>query len=633
VTWRPVPRGDRWIAGGFVLAAAIEPWIRGEAASWALAADTAGAVTFALLVLRRVRPLLMVTALCLLALLGTTGQALFAPSGARDSAVGVVALLVASYSLGAYASRRQLLLGAPQPLLLIVCIDLIEPGTESLASAVPFAALFVVLVPVLAGRLLRARARLVDRLDAQAAELEAHRDDQVQVALATERVRLAEDLHARLLAGMEDLARQISAVDVDGPAPAEAVDVAAIESAARELLGATRTAVVRLAGPVSPDGAVALPPGTTPPVRDLRPWTALAGAALGAGLLLELSSMSLLVAAPVAVLGCALMALPLAFAWAAPVTMTVVLWCAAAGFDHLVAPLDASFTAIGLAFAPPFLVAALARRPRAVTGLGVCVLGEATCFGVPALADHAVILVLAWVAGLVLHERGRLADRLHTNTALLCEQRDAAARRVVLEERARLARELHDALGHSLTVVVLQAEAARRLWATEQDRAAALLAVIAATTQDGLESLRSGLLPGAAPGALLTSTALAGLFDRARAAGITVEASIDDLADLLGPEAEVAVYRVLQEALTNVLKHAPGARASVVVRRTSGGAELSVSSSGGRPATAAGSGRGLLGMQARVLALGGQLDWSRWPDGTFRVRASVPAAARDVVPA
>lgn len=622
-----VPHADRWIGLGFVLAAALEASLRaGNTAG--LVIGLAGAPFFGCLALRTARPLATLT---IFTVGGVTGSLLQARMGAADpgSAVAVIALLVATYSLGAHGSRRALLLGAPQPVLLILAVDLLQPGDEPVASALPFAVVFVVVAPVAAGRLVRARSRLVEQLQAQATELETHRDEVARARVARERLRLAEEVHGSLLAGMEQLADQVSRMTVDaGPQGIE--DVTAVEEEARELLARTRTAVVSLASAPPAEkspSALARPVAPSGSAPEAHPWTALAAAALASGLLVELPHDTLAVPAPVAVFAAVVLVLPLAFAWVAPLGATLALWSLAAGFDGLIAALDGSFSAIGLAFVPPFVVAALATRPRAVVGLLVCLAGELVTLGRGAVADAGVVIVLAWLAGLVLHERIRLVGELRHNAVLLAEQRTASADRAIFEERDRLARELHDALGHSLTVVALQAGAARRCWSSDPDRALAALGTIRAVTHDGLEDLRDGL-GGTAAGPLAGGRSLVGLVERARAVGLPVTAEIEELADLLDPEAELVVYRVLQESLTNVLRHAPGAPTEVLVRAQPGWVEVTVCNAAGTAVVpaAAGSGRGLVGMLSRATACGGELEWGPEPRGGFRVRAHLPRA-------
>ena len=616
-------RADCWISVGFMTAAAVEAVVQWHGRPAGLILNLGGALAFGFLMLRRTHPLLMVSAISVLGVAGALISAQIAPTAPTNSSVGIIVLIVAMYSLGVYGSRRELLAGAPQPVLMILAIDVLQPQDHPLASAIAFAVLFVVVVPTVAGRLVRGRTRLVERLRGQAAELEAHREVWAEQELARERLHLSERFHEVLLSGMHALAIRVETAGSHG---ASAEDVSQIEQAARNLLARTREAIVALAATTVPDPE---PHGVSSRAAarcsEPQPWTALAAAALGGGLLVELPALPAHVAAPIAVLACAILVLPLAFVWVAPLTMTVALWVLAAAFDAFVAPLDTSFTAIGLAFVPPFVVAALTSRPRAVLGFGVCVLGQLVCFGRSGLADSTVILLFAWVAGAVLQERSRLVERLRSTAMLLTAQREAAAGRAVLDERSRLASELHDALGHSLTVVTLQAEAARRLWHTDHERALDVLETLTAAMYDGLADLQFGFAPVSPLGGLLTADSLDRLVGVASDAALQVEADLDDVAGLLDNAGQVVVYRILQESLTNALKHAPGALVRVRVRLADAHVEISVTNTcGATNLPGAGLGRGLASMRARAVSRGGQLSWGAEPDGGFSVRAHLP---------
>jgi signal transduction histidine kinase len=254
------------------------------------------------------------------------------------------------------------------------------------------------------------------------------------------------------------------------------------------------------------------------------------------------------------------------------------------------------------------------------------------CFGIEGLPSTVAFLLFAWTGGRVLRERSRLVDQLRANNTLLAEERDSRLRSAVLEERARLARELHDAIGHSLTVIALHAGAARRMWTLDRERAEAALQTISQVAADGLTELRMGFSSGRAAGRNGSQTTgrahdVEELVQRARGTGLSVRLSIDKPEAALSPETELEAFRVLQETLTNVLKHAPGASAVVTVRNAGAHVELVVVNSAGNrePAPVAGSGRGLRGMQERAEACGGRLDWSRRTDGGFEVRAQFPA--------
>ena len=241
-----------------------------------------------------------------------------------------------------------------------------------------------------------------------------------------------------------------------------------------------------------------------------------------------------------------------------------------------------------------------------------------------------IICIASWLAGCVLRDRAQMAEQLRRNAALLTEQRAAIARQTVLEERARLARDLHDAIGHGLTVVALQAGAARRLWRTDPGRAAEVLSTVARVARDGVRELATsqGAPDTAAPS--LDADSLNALVASARLAGLHVQTNLDDFAEWADSDTGSVIYRVLQESLTNILKHAPEATVRVVLRRADDRIELTVTNTAGQaPGSVGGSGHGLTGMRERVCTCGGRLDWGRQPDGGFSVRAQLPLAMAD----
>jgi signal transduction histidine kinase len=210
------------------------------------------------------------------------------------------------------------------------------------------------------------------------------------------------------------------------------------------------------------------------------------------------------------------------------------------------------------------------------------------------------------------------------------------ADRAVADERRRIAREMHDVVAHSLAVVVAQAEAGRLAAATQPDRAPEVLGTIASTGREALDQMRGllGMLrddaaraqPGTEPQGRADPTAteppaptltdLPALLDQVRAAGVEVSLTEQGRPRRLSPAAELTAYRVVQESLTNVIRHAgPGAVASVELD-WSDGLHVTVTSTGGEPGAAhddiapdpvTGGGRGLVGMRERLTAIGGEL--------------------------
>ncbi|WP_240617076.1 sensor histidine kinase [Nocardioides speluncae] len=202
------------------------------------------------------------------------------------------------------------------------------------------------------------------------------------------------------------------------------------------------------------------------------------------------------------------------------------------------------------------------------------------------------------------------------------------AERLVADERRRIAREMHDVVAHSLAVVVSHAEAGRLVVPNAPERASEILDTIAETGREALIEMR-GLLgvlrdehstteepqPGLAE--------LPALVDRVRAAGIEVElTAAEDLR--VSPAVGLTVYRVVQEALTNVTRHAGGQpTARVAVTAADGGLEVLVTNTGTASPAASGAGRGIAGMRERVRAVGGTIEAGP-VDGGWRVRARVP---------
>jgi signal transduction histidine kinase len=602
-----------------------------------------GPVLGGLLLVRRKRPLLTMSVFTAVAIVGTVVQALagLSAAGSPNQVVPLFFIFVASYSLGAFGSRRDLLLGLPQPLVVVVVIDRLQPTSHPVLGAVAFFAVFLVGTAALAGRLVRGRQRQLEVLAGQRRQLEVQRAMQTRTALATERLQLAGRLEENLVAGMDRLHSEVGAAEREGQPAA----VAAIETRARGLLAETRKVVVSLAAADSAPGAAgpgADLAGAGQPARAMprtassttMTWTALAAAVVGTGLLLQVrAAPDVRVPMPVALLGCLVIAAPLAVAWRWPLAMTAALWSAAALFSAFVTPLGAKFAAISLVFVPAFMVAYFGDRRRAAAGLGICCLGGLSCFGWAGFVKdyEFVTLLAAWLVGRVLDARSRLVGELRANNQLLAGQGEVSLRHAVAEERARIARDLHDSIGHHLTIIALQAGAARRLWTSDPAKARAALATVARVVAHGSAELKMGfgsglVLAGQAPPIAVPVTDIAALLDNARSAGLPVNAHVDvDEADL--PDAtKLVLFRVLQEALTNVLRHAPGAAADVSVRTAGAQVELAVANSAGdQPSTwAAGDSHGQRGMRERVEEHGGRLEYGHRPDGGFEVRAWFP---------
>jgi signal transduction histidine kinase len=198
-------------------------------------------------------------------------------------------------------------------------------------------------------------------------------------------------------------------------------------------------------------------------------------------------------------------------------------------------------------------------------------------------------------------------------------------------ERLRIARELHDAVAHSIATINVQAGAAEHVIARHPEQAAEALAVIKETSKHALAELREvlGVLredAGAQPRAPAAGLAqLEALLERTRGAGLDVQLEVEGQQITLPTAVDLAAYRIVQESLTNVARHSgsPTARVKVTYGRT--GLALSVSDDGrGDQAFTEGAGQGITGMRERAQALGGSLEAGPRPDGGFEVRVSLP---------
>ena len=232
-----------------------------------------------------------------------------------------------------------------------------------------------------------------------------------------------------------------------------------------------------------------------------------------------------------------------------------------------------------------------------------------------------IVIVAAWLLGAYVRTRRQLVVELRQRAA---DSAEAAAS----AERARVARELHDVLAHSLGVVVVQAEAAEEALARRPEVAAESLRSIQRTGREALVEVRRlvGVLredeavrePSRGAGAV------AELVRGVTAAGLPVELDVDGSVEGLPAAPDLAVYRIVQESLTNVLKHAGASRARVHIARRPDRVCVEVTDDGqGAPGADDGSGNGLRGMRERVTALGGTFSAGPERDGGFAVRAEL----------
>ena len=231
-------------------------------------------------------------------------------------------------------------------------------------------------------------------------------------------------------------------------------------------------------------------------------------------------------------------------------------------------------------------------------------------------------LTFAAVLGFAVHERQRLVDSLTERTGLLRRAREERARLAVEQERARVAREMHDSVGHALTLMVLQAEVARRHAGRDGAVAAEALDEVERMAEkigDELGTLQAGTPPDV--------EGLPALVEQAARTGMDVGIEVHGENRPLGAGLQSTLYRIAQEALTNARKHAGGAPARVELRYRDDAVELGVTNGEGtgRAGDPLPSGRnGLLAIQERVAVFEGEARIGPRPEGGFEVRVRIP---------
>jgi signal transduction histidine kinase len=295
----------------------------------------------------------------------------------------------------------------------------------------------------------------------------------------------------------------------------------------------------------------------------------------------------------------------------------------------------------GTMFVAVLLVAATAGhlpdRRQAIAGLvGLVVTANVATASFPdqELTEYIWVtsfFIGVWLGSYVLAQRGRQAREALARSRILELERQAEARAAVAEERARIARELHDVVAHSVSVMTVQAAGVRRLLRPEQEREREALETIERTGREALSEMRRmlGVLrqpteeaPALAPQPGLAS--LEKLLEQVREAGLPVDLRVSGERPELPAGIDLSAYRVVQEALTNALRHAGPARATVDVRYTADTVELEIANDGRSDVAATGDGQGLVGMRERVLLCGGTVESGPRNGGGYAVRARIP---------
>jgi signal transduction histidine kinase len=300
--------------------------------------------------------------------------------------------------------------------------------------------------------------------------------------------------------------------------------------------------------------------------------------------------------------------------------------------DWQLIPDRESFFVIGLAVA--FLLGNLRNAWQA--GIGLVVIVSSLTFLVQEIPGHTtgelvfipIDFAVAWVAGFALRERSEQAEAAEMRATVAERERDAAARIAVAEERARIARELHDIVAHAVSVMVLQVGAVRHKLPDSEDRdaltgveragrtaLAEMRRLLAATREDGDEA-ELGPQPGL--------DGLDSLREEIVRAGLPVELHVDGEPYPLPRGIDLSAYRIVQEGLTNALRHARATKADVIVRYRPDEVQLEVRDNGVGTSTTDGLGHGLVGIRERVKIFGGEMATGTANGGGFVLNARLP---------
>jgi signal transduction histidine kinase len=239
--------------------------------------------------------------------------------------------------------------------------------------------------------------------------------------------------------------------------------------------------------------------------------------------------------------------------------------------------------------------------------------------------------VVAWVLGKTIQRRNELSRRLADRATTLEQTRDAEVEQAVAEERSRMARELHDVVSHSVSLMTLQAGAARQALDVHPQRARQQLLGIESTGREAMVEMRRllGLLredsdgPSLEPQPSLRHLDL--LVERMKVAGLPVVLSADDIPPAMPRGVDLTAYRIVQEGLTNVLKHSNPSCVKVNIRVLEKAVEVVVDDDGSpHPIPPGSHGHGLIGMRERVAVYGGELEAGPAPGRGFRLKARIP---------
>jgi signal transduction histidine kinase len=573
-----------------------------------------------------------------------------------DVVTTVVVLAIALYIAGRHVDGARELAGASGAAVLVAATRIaFDPAAQDVRQAV--LTLVAVACPLLVGRWARGQRLLQRELSARAARRARDRERDARHAAEEERARIAADLQVAVAGGLRAIANDADTL----PDLLRAGDHAAAHERLGRIAGAARSALAdvrRVLGVLRHDGEAPrlTPPGATPPAAAPRPAAVAPAAAavpgatapaarrapfagraalvdrlLAAAVLAVAATELALVAPGAAWLTAVPLAVPLLWRRRWPLAVAAVLLLAITLQSSLV-ELDAFPLGNILAMViATYAIGAYAGRRAAIGGLALVAAGAAA--HAAAFYPDGVVaallggVVLPWTVGRVVSGNRRLTRAERERAIEVERSRENEARAAVTSERMRVARELHDAVAHNVSVIAIQAGGADGIVERDPERAVQVAALIASVAQEALGELgRLAEHPAAGPAPGLADVDR--LVAPARAAGLDVEVHVDAGSHHLPAGLDLAAFRIVQEALANTAKHAGADHAWVTVRFPERAVELEIADDGrgpegGRPRRAAGR-HGLVGMRERVALYGGSLDLGRHASGGFLVRARLP---------
>jgi signal transduction histidine kinase len=338
-----------------------------------------------------------------------------------------------------------------------------------------------------------------------------------------------------------------------------------------------------------------------------------------------------------AVPAAALIVLPLLGRRWLPFVAPASLWLLAAGISFVDGRLvTSSASAVVAGVGASFLLGNLREAAQARLGLVIAVgSGAIIVYNDPthAAGDLVVtpmLFAIGWLAGYALRERATQAEAAEMRAAIAEREREAAARVAVAEERARIARELHDIVAHSVSVMVLQVGAVRHSLSGARDEDRDALEGVERTGRTALAEMRRllGAMRRDDDAAALAPQpglgALDELVEQVGRAGLAVHLLVEGDPRTLPEGLDLSAFRIVQEGLTNALKHARASRADVTVRFGPDDLYVEVRDDGVGAASANGRGHGLVGVRERVKIYGGEMSATRSDSGGFVLAARLP---------